>query len=49
VIDGYRRTVLFGRPPSLSLLAIAGVSAFVVLAGGYAAFKRLETGIADVA
>jgi ABC-type polysaccharide/polyol phosphate export permease len=49
VIDGYRRTVLYGRPPNLSLLAIAAVSSFVVLAGGYAAFKRLETGIADVA
>jgi ABC-type polysaccharide/polyol phosphate export permease len=49
VIDGYRRTVLFGRPPSLSLLAVAAVSSSVALAGGYAAFKRLETGIADVA
>jgi ABC-type polysaccharide/polyol phosphate export permease len=49
VIDGYRRTVLFGRPPSLLLLTTAAVSACVVLVGGYAAFKRLETGIADVA
>ena len=49
VIDSYRRTVLFGQPPSLSLLAIAAVSSSVALAGGYAAFKRLETGIADVA
>jgi ABC-type polysaccharide/polyol phosphate export permease len=49
VIDGYRRAVLYGRPPSLPLLAIAAVSSFVVLAGGYAVFKRLETGIADVA
>ena len=49
VIDSYRRTVLYGQPPALSLLAIAGVSAVVVLAAGYAAFKRLETGIADVA
>ena len=49
VIDGYRRSVLFGRPPSLTLLAIAAASSCVVLAGGYAAFKRLETGIADVA
>jgi len=49
VIDSYRRTVLFGQPPVLSLLAIAGVSSFVALAGGYTAFKRLETGIADVA
>jgi len=49
VIDSYRRTVLYGQPPVLSLLTIAGVSSFVALAGGYAAFKRLETGIADVA
>jgi hypothetical protein len=41
--------VLLGRPPSLTLLAIAAASSCVVLAGGYAAFKRLETGIADVA
>jgi ABC-type polysaccharide/polyol phosphate export permease len=49
VIDSYRRTVLLGLPPSLSLLAIAAVSSLVALAGGYMAFKRLETGIADVA
>jgi ABC-type polysaccharide/polyol phosphate export permease len=49
VIDGYRRAVLFGRPPSLLLTAIAAASSFVALAGGYAVFKRLETGIADVA
>jgi ABC-type polysaccharide/polyol phosphate export permease len=49
VIDGYRRAVLYGRPPDLSLLAVAAVSSVVVLTGGYAAFKRLETGIADVA
>jgi ABC-type polysaccharide/polyol phosphate export permease len=49
VIDGYRRAVLYGRPPSLSLLAVAAVSSVIVLTGGYAAFKRLETGIADVA
>jgi ABC-type polysaccharide/polyol phosphate export permease len=49
VIDGYRRSVLFGRPPSLPLLATAAVSSCLVLAVGYAVFKRLETGIADVA
>jgi ABC-2 type transport system permease protein/lipopolysaccharide transport system permease protein len=49
VIDGYRRAVLYGRPPSLSLLAVAAVSSVVVLTGGYAAFKCLETGLADVA
>jgi ABC-type polysaccharide/polyol phosphate export permease len=49
VIDGYRRAVLYGLPPSLSLLAIAAVSSSIILTGGYAIFKRLETGIADVA
>jgi ABC-2 type transport system permease protein/lipopolysaccharide transport system permease protein len=49
VIDGYRRTVLLGRPPDWDLLAIGAVSASLVLVGGYVLFKRLETGIADVA
>jgi ABC-2 type transport system permease protein/lipopolysaccharide transport system permease protein len=49
VIDAYRRVVLLGRPPVLELLGVAGVVAVVVLVGGYSMFKRLETGIADVA
>jgi ABC-type polysaccharide/polyol phosphate export permease len=48
VIDAYRRTVLYGRPPS-GLLVVAAAAAAVTLLGGYAVFKRLETGIADVA
>jgi ABC-type polysaccharide/polyol phosphate export permease len=48
VIDAYRRTVLLGRPPT-ALLAVAAAAAAVALLGGYAVFKRLETGIADVA
>jgi ABC-type polysaccharide/polyol phosphate export permease len=49
VIEGYRRTILLGLPPDGQLTAIATVSAVVVLIGGYALFKRLETGFADVA
>jgi len=49
VIDGYRRSVLFGQAPQLDLLAPAALSTIVVLLGGYALFKRLETGFADAA
>jgi ABC-type polysaccharide/polyol phosphate export permease len=48
VIDAYRRTVLLGQPPT-SLLAVGAAASVVVLLCGYAAFKRLETGFADVA
>lgn len=49
VIDGYRRTILLGQPPNWGLVAIGAGSSFVVLFVGYLAFKRLETGMADVA
>ena len=49
VIDGYRRTMLLGLPPDGGLLALAAVSSTLLLVGGYLLFKRLETGIADVA
>lgn len=49
VIDGYRRTILLGQPPNWGLLAAGSSTAFVVLVFGYLAFKRLETGMADVA
>ena len=49
VIDGYRRTVLFGQAPQWDLLAPALVTTVLVLVGGYYLFKRLEGGIADVA
>jgi ABC-type polysaccharide/polyol phosphate export permease len=48
VIDGYRRTVLLGYPPDWHLTLIGGAAAATVLIGGYALFKRLETGVADV-
>lgn len=49
IFDGYRRAVLLGEPPEFGLLAIAAATSLVVLVGGYLLFKRLETGIADVA
>ncbi|GJF32003.1 transport permease protein [Kitasatospora sp. NE20-6] len=49
VIEGYRRALLYGQAPDLGLTAIAAVSSLVFLAGGYLLFKKLETGIADVA
>lgn len=49
VIDGYRRTVLFGQEPRLDLTAIAGTSSLMILVGGYLLFKKLEVGFADVA
>jgi ABC-2 type transport system permease protein/lipopolysaccharide transport system permease protein len=49
VIDGYRRTILFGLTPRVDLVAIAAASGLVWMVGGYLAFKRMETGFADVA
>jgi ABC-type polysaccharide/polyol phosphate export permease len=49
IIDGYRRTVLFGETPEWELLSVAAAGAVVVLVGGYLLFKRLEIGFADVA
>jgi ABC-type polysaccharide/polyol phosphate export permease len=49
VIDGYRRALLLGKPPAPGLLAVAGAAAGLTLAVGYAVFKRLETGLSDVA
>ncbi len=49
VIDGYRRTVLYGLPPRWSMLLAGAVTSVVLLVGGYITFKKLEGGIADVA
>lgn len=49
VIDGLRRSVLEGVAPRLGLLGIGAASALVQLVVAYRLFKRLETGIADVA
>lgn len=49
VIDGYRRTILYGLPPQGRLLVPGAITAFVVLIVGYVLLKRLETRFADVA
>jgi ABC-type polysaccharide/polyol phosphate export permease len=49
VLDGMRRTVLYGEPPQWVPLAAGALSSLIVLLAGFALFKRLETGIADVA
>jgi ABC-type polysaccharide/polyol phosphate export permease len=47
VIDGYRRTVLFGEPPAWDQLGVAAISASLIFLGGYVLFKRLEGTLAD--
>jgi len=49
VIDGFRRSVLYGQAPRWGLVALAGASSLIVLVGGYLIFRRLEGGIADIA
>ena len=49
VIDGLRRSVLLGQSPRWSALAVGAASACLLLAFSYSLFKRLETGIADIA
>lgn len=47
VIDGYRRTILFGQGPAWGQTAVASASAVLVFLGGYLLFKRLEGTLAD--
>ncbi len=49
VIDGLRRTVLLGEAPNWPTVIAGGCSALLFLAGGSVLFKRLETGLADIA
>jgi ABC-type polysaccharide/polyol phosphate export permease len=49
VIDGYRRTILYGLPPDWHLLVPGAITAFAVLGLGYVLFKRMEPGFADYA
>jgi len=48
VIDGLRRSVLYGQSPDMQLTAIAAAVSAVWLVGSFLLFKRLETGFADV-
>lgn len=49
VIESYRSTVLLGEPPVWKLLVPGAVTATIILLIGYAMFKRMEAGFADVA
>jgi ABC-type polysaccharide/polyol phosphate export permease len=49
VVDGMRRTVLEGLAPNWLSLGVGTASSLLFLLGGFVLFKRLETGIADVA
>jgi ABC-2 type transport system permease protein/lipopolysaccharide transport system permease protein len=49
IIDGLRRAVLFGHGPEWGPLGVAGLTSLLLLVGGFMLFKRLETGIADIA
>ncbi len=49
VIDGLRDTVLKGVAPNWPSLAVGATSALLSLLGGFLLFKRLETGMADIA
>jgi ABC-type polysaccharide/polyol phosphate export permease len=49
VIDGLRSTVLNGMAPNWTSLGAGAISALLYLLGGFALFKRMETGMADIA
>jgi ABC-type polysaccharide/polyol phosphate export permease len=49
IIEGLRTAVLYGHRPDLFLLGLGTITSAVLLVGGYVMFKKLETGIADVA
>lgn len=49
VIESYRRTILGGLPPAWDLLIPGAITSAVLFLLGYAYFKRLEAGFADVA
>jgi ABC-2 type transport system permease protein/lipopolysaccharide transport system permease protein len=49
VLNGMRQTVLQGVAPNWLSLGAGSLTSLLVLVGGFVLFKRLETGIADVA
>jgi ABC-type polysaccharide/polyol phosphate export permease len=49
VIDGLRRCILYGQAPQWWPLLGGACTSTVLLVAGFMIFKRLETGIADVA
>jgi ABC-type polysaccharide/polyol phosphate export permease len=49
VIDGLRRSVLYGLGPDWALLGAGALGAALVLVVGFVLFKKLEVAIADIA
>lgn len=49
VIEGLRRTILFGESPDWLTVLVGAASSVVYLFVAFRVFKRLETGIADIA
>jgi len=49
VIDGFRRVILFGEAPQTWPLVAGGAVSAIVFIAGFMLFKRLETGMADIA
>ncbi|MCU1429187.1 MAG: ABC-type polysaccharide/polyol phosphate export system, permease component [Actinomycetia bacterium] len=49
IIDGLRRCILFDQQPRWGLVGIGAISTAIYFFGGYILFKKIETGIADVA
>jgi ABC-2 type transport system permease protein/lipopolysaccharide transport system permease protein len=49
VIDGLRRTILHGQAPDWPALGLGSLTATLLLLVSYLLFKRLETGMADIA
>ena len=49
VIETYRDVILRGQFPRWSVLLPAAMTSFAVLVFGYLVFKRIETGLADIA
>lgn len=49
VCESYRRTLVFGQSPDWTLLGAGACTSTALLLVGYAVFKKLEPGFADVA
>jgi ABC-2 type transport system permease protein/lipopolysaccharide transport system permease protein len=49
VIDGMRSAMLNGMSPNWASLGVGAISALLYLLGGFMLFKRMETGMADIA
>jgi lipopolysaccharide transport system permease protein len=48
IIEGYRGSLLYGRTPDPSTLALAALISAGLLLGGYVYLKRVEASFADI-